>query len=246
MSNTESSLKKVIQLKQIQRPVVEEPVNYEAQLQLELSKLKEVKNELEAIKKERESMIADTENQILLAKENWEQEKIQLIEQAKQKGYQAGFEQGKNESLEQFSHLITQANGIINDAKKDYLVTVEKSEETILKLAVHVAEKIMRQQLADNPEFFVPIVKEAISSIKDQRELSIYLHPDNYESVLSQKSELERILDSRANLSIYLNEALEKDSCLIEHPFGKIDASIHTQLNKIHQVLYEIVMEQKE
>ena len=246
LSNTEPSLKKVIQLKQIQKPIVEEPVSYEAKIQLELSKVKEAKKELEAVKKERKNIIADTESQIQLAKEKWEEEKLLLMEQVKQEGFQVGFEQGKNESLEQYSQLINEANLIIDAAKKDYQLTVEKSEETILQLAVYVAGKIMKQQLEHNPESFIPIVKEAISNIKDQRELSIFLHPDNYEYVLTQKNELERILDSKANLSIYVNEALEKDSCLIEHPFGKIDASIHTQLSKMHQVLYEIVMEQKE
>ncbi|WP_053075064.1 flagellar assembly protein FliH [Ornithinibacillus californiensis] len=246
MSNTQPEVKKLIQIKQIHRPIIEEPAGYEDQIQNELAKLQSIQENIESLKQQQASLITDTENQIIQAKETWEQEKINLIEETKKQGYQAGFEHGEIESKQQFQHLIVQANSIIQAAKKDYELTLEKSEETILLLAVHVAEKILKHELEQNSESFLPIVKDAISAIKDQREISIYLHPDHYEYVLAQKNELDRILDSKATLSIYLNERLEYGSCVIEHPFGKIDASIDTQLLNIQQVLYEIVMEQKE
>lgn len=59
-------------------------------------------------------------------KQFWQQEKLELMEQARQEGFQAGFEQGKVESLEQYHHLIDQANGIIEASKLDYQSTVEK------------------------------------------------------------------------------------------------------------------------
>lgn len=225
---------------------MEQELDVEAQLQLGIQRIQEAKDELDSIFKQKEQLIVDTENQIEQARKDWEQERNLLVQQAKEEGYQAGFEQGKMESLEQFNHLLEQANSIIIASKKDYQSTVEKSEDTILSLAVQVAEKIMKQVVENHPESFLPIVKEAINSIKDQRELSIYLHPDNYEYVLSQKSELERVVDSKTDLSLYINESLEIGSCVIEYPFGKIDASIDTQLHQIKQVLHEIVMESKE
>lgn len=246
MSNTQPSSKKTIQIIPIQKKPSKQIANsYEEQLQSELDELKAAQNELELVKKQREGLIVDTEKEIQLAKEAWEQEKLELMEKARQEGFQLGLEQGKVESIEQYHHLIDQANGIIEASKLDYQSTVEKSEETILTLAVHVAQKIFRQEIVKEPELFLPIVKDAISAIKDQREVTIYLHPENYEYILSQKNELERILESKATLSIYLNEALEVGSCVIEHPFGKIDASIDTQLSKIHEVLHEVLMEQK-
>ncbi len=225
---------------------MEQELDFESQLKFDLQRIQEAKNELNAIQKQKEQLILDTENQIEQAKKDWLEERNLLVEQAKEEGFQAGFEQGKLESEQQFKHLIDQANSIIIASKKDYQVTVEKSEETILSLAVQVAEKIMKQVLENEPESFLAIVKEAITSIKDQRELSIYLHPDNYEYVLTQKNELERVIDTKSELSLYINESLEVGSCVIEYPFGKIDASIDTQLHQIKQVLHEIVMESRE
>lgn len=246
LSSIQHETKKIIQLKPIKKLLIEQNLDFESELQMDLQRIQEAKDELNSIYKQKEKLILETENKIEQAKKEWVEERNLLVEQAKEEGFQAGFEQGRLESLEQFNQLIEQANSIILASKKDYQVTVEKSEETILALAVQVAKKIMKQELKEQPESFLSIVKEAITSIKDQRELAIYLHPDNYEDVLSQKNELERVVDSKAEVSLLINNSLEVGSCVIEYPFGKIDASIDTQLHQIKQVLHEIVMESRE
>ncbi|HAM79390.1 MAG TPA: flagellar assembly protein FliH [Ornithinibacillus sp.] len=242
--SSEPQSKRIIQLKPIQRPIQDNADD--TLLQSKLAQLEGAKEELELVQQQQLKVLEETEKQIEEQLENWEQEKLALIEQANEAGYQAGFEQGKAESLFQFKQLIEQANSIILATKKDYEATLEKSEESMLMLAIKVAEKIMKQKLSEEPESFLPIVKDAIQAIKDQRVLSIYLSPSNYEYVLAQKSELERVLDSSAELSILVNESLQDGSCVIEHPFGRIDASIDTQLSQVKQVLYELVMEQGE
>jgi flagellar assembly protein FliH len=245
--SSEPQSKRVIQLKPIHRPIPKKEESMDDTLiHSKLEQLEEAKQELELIKQQQVKVLEETEKQIEQQRDNWEQEKLVLIEQAKQEGYQAGFEEGKAESLIQFTGLIEQANSIILAAKKDYEATLDKSEESMLMLSVKIAEKIMKQKFDENPNLFLPVVKDAIQAIKDQRVLSIYLSPGNYEFVLAQKQELERVLESNAELSILVNEGLQEGSCIIEHPFGKIDASIDTQLSQIKQVLYELVMEQGE
>lgn len=246
MSDTQPVNKRLIQLKPVYQPKADYEENDENQLQQDLNRIQEAKEELELVKNQQETLLKETENQIKVAKDNWIQERNQLVEEAKEEGFREGFSKGRDESLEQYKHLIEQANTIIAASNKDYQSTIDKSEETILHLAIQIAERIMKLELENRPESFLPIVKEAILSIKDQRELSIFLHPDNYEHVLTQKNELEKVLDSKATLSIFINERLDVGSCVIEHPFGKVDASIDTQLNQIKQVLHEIVMESKE
>ncbi|MEN2766450.1 flagellar assembly protein FliH [Ornithinibacillus xuwenensis] len=246
MSNSSAEVKRIIQIRQIQRQIDEDENSYEDTIQSQLSKLNEAKEELFKLEEQKKLLHSQTENQIQKLRDDWEQEKLELAEQAKEQGYEEGFNQGKEDSISQYQHLIEEANSITISARKDYEATVEKNEETILNLAIQVAEKIIKKKLAEDPESFLPIVKEAINDIKDQRVLSIYLSPKNYAFVLAQKSELERILDKKTELSIYVNESLEQGSCVIEHPFGKVDASVDTQLSQIQQVLHEIVMENRE
>jgi len=207
-------------------------------------KLKEAKEELEVVRQEASEIIEKANASIKQEKDSWDQEKQQWIEQAKQEGYQAGFEQGKTESLNTYQETIEQANRIVDLANADYQITLEKTEEVIIQLAMHTAEKIMDQKLNEKPEQFAHIVKNAFKEIKDQTVISIYLHPANYENVLQQKTELKNILEYDTRLSLYVDEKMKENSCIIEHPFGQIDASVDTQLEKIRGALEE-VMEQE-
>lgn len=206
-------------------------------------KLKAAKKELELVQHEASELMDKANASVKKEKDSWAQEKQQWIEEAKREGYQVGFEQGKTESLNTYHETIDQANRIVDLANTDYQITLEKTEDVIIQLAMHTAEKIIEQKLNEKPEQFAHIVKNALKEIKDQAVISIYLHPVNYENVLQQKSELKRILEYDTKLSLYIDEKLKENSCIIEHPFGRIDASVDTQLEKIREALEE-VMEQ--
>lgn len=69
------------------------------------------------------------------------------------------------------------------------------------------------------------------------------MHPNNYKLVTQQKKELDLFVDRDIKVSVYINETLTENSCLIEHQFGQLDASIDTQLHEIRKVLQEINVE---
>lgn len=199
--------------------------------------------ELREVKEQQETLIEQTKAEVIEAKENWETEKQQYINQAQEEGYKKGFDLGKQESINQYKTLLTEANNIVKSATTDYHATIEQSDETILELAIRVAEKIIKKELRENPELFNSIVSTAIKEIKDQSSLTIYVHPSNYELVIQQKDEIDRLVGKDINVSVYINEDLNEDSCLIEHPFGRIDASVDTQLQELRRILLEVSME---
>jgi len=206
-------------------------------------KIINAKQELEDVKKEKEELIQAVNDEIAKEKRNWQKEKEKWIKKAQEEGYNEGVALGKQEVYNQYKTLLNQANAIIESAQKDYHSIIEKNEETIIDLAIHTAEKIVRKKISDEPKDFINIVKEAIKDLKDQSTVTIYLHPDNYQLVLNHKNELLRTLDNQAALSIYINEELSENACLIEHPFGKIDAGVDTQLEQIRKILQELSME---
>ncbi|WP_099158096.1 flagellar assembly protein FliH [Virgibacillus ndiopensis] len=208
-----------------------------------MDKLKLAQEELQQIEQEKGKMLADAKAAIDDEKKNWQEEKQMLTKQAHEEGYNDGYEVGKRESLENYQRLLDKANETIDAASADYHSILEQSDEKIVDLAVHVAEKIIKQRFVEEPSSFLPIVKAAIKEIKDQSTISIYLHPDNYEYVVKQKEELIQLVDKETRLTIYVNREMEVNSCLIEHPFGEIDASVDTQLKQLRKVLQEIAGE---
>lgn len=212
-------------------------------IQLEIEKQRK---ELQRMKAEQEKLLEQTRVTIQLEKDNWAEEKQQLMEQAKQVGYGQGLELGKQEGLEQYEQLITHANSIVDLTMKDYHAKLDESDETILEIAIHTAEKILKHHLSEQAPSFLGIVTAAIEDIKDQSDIYIYLHPDNYEFIMQQKEELLQSLDGDTKISIYIDHKLNKHDCLIKHPFGQVEAGIDTQLEQLRKILLEVVMEDKE
>ena len=255
MSNSKSHIQtshqnKLIRIKPIEF-IKQEQIEQENKLSLNdenfiiQNELQNAKIELESLKQQKETMLQNAIADIKSVKESWDIEKQQLIKQAYEEGRSAGLIIGKKDAMEQYKQLIDRANNIVESAKKDYHTTIEQADKMIVQLAIHIAEKIMKKKISDDPTSFLAIVAAAIKEIKDQSVISIFLHPDNYEFILKQKNELKNSLDRDTEISIYIDQEMVKGDCLIEHPFGQIDASIDTQLQQIRSVLSNIMMENK-
>lgn len=199
-------------------------------VQTELDKAYE---ELKQVHQQKNTLIEKTKQDIRDAKEQWENEKKVLIEEAKAKGYSDGFEQGRQESLKDYQAMLTEANAMTSLATQDYHQQLHQAEQDILSLAVHISKKILHQELSEHPESFLSLVSQAIKEVKEQPMISLYLHPNEYQMVIQQKSELNQVLGEQAGLAIYIDYKLNPGSCMIEHLSGQIDASIDTQLHEI-------------
>lgn len=242
---------KVITLKKVKihkpKPVAESfsELSMEEQYKLIETRTKEADKQHEALKLENERLIEEAKQAINQEKTDWETEKEELEKLAREQGHQAGFAAGKEAALQEYQGLIDKANGIIESAMKDYHRTIEKHKNGVVSLAITVAEKIITMKMEEDPTVFTEIIKEALDELKDKQAVEIILHPDDYELVLEQKVELEQILDEETNLIIRMDSGLQAKSCMLVHPFGKIDVGIDSQLQQIKRALAEKVMGQE-
>lgn len=208
-------------------------------------KIQKEKKYLQSIQEKQNSLIQETKEKIAAAQSQWLEEKQKLIEETKQVGYREGYEHGKQEGYDSYKEKLIEVNNIVDATIKDYHSELDKSTETILGLSVLVAERILENQLTEHPSEFLNIVKAAVHDIKGQPKVSIILNPRNYELVSTHQKELQRIIGKDSKLAIYVNEDLKETDCLIEHPFGQIEANIDSQLTKIREALMDYLMESK-
>lgn len=172
---------------------------------------------------------------------NWEQEKGRIQTEA----YQAAFEQGAIEGREagyrDMSSLIEEAKSTVASSKIEYKKNVERSEQTILSLALVCAEKILQTKLEGNDELFMSIVKSTIKEVREQKEVQIHVHPARYSFLVSQKDEIEALFPGGVNCYIFPNEEAEEEACFVETASGRIDASIDAQLQQLRKTLFDIL-----
>jgi len=174
-------------------------------------------------------------------RQNWELEKAQLIENAKQDGYQAGFETGKNAGYKEAYSYIQQAKDTVIASKTDYEKYLQSAESTILELAIEVAGKIMNNKIKEDEQHFIPLVQHALKEVRKQREIQLHVNPIHYEMVVAEKEELLQLFPIKPSLFIFPDELMEENGCIIETATGRLDASVDTQLLMIKETLLEIL-----
>ncbi|OEH91260.1 flagellar assembly protein FliH [Bacillus solimangrovi] len=207
--------------------------------------VEEAQHEAERIHREAEQYSEQILQQVEQERLNWENERQQFIEQARDEGYTAGFEQGSDEAHQQYTDIIDEAKRIVETSKEDYAKHLVESESTILLLAMKVAEKILDIKLTEQPEVFLNLVRRVIKEVKEHQNIQIHVHPSNFEFVVSQKEELLALFTHpTAELYIFPDDDLQEYQCKIESSFGRIDASVDSQLNEIKIKLLQILEEE--
>ncbi|MFS0823613.1 flagellar assembly protein FliH [Bacillus sp. 1P02SD] len=206
--------------------------------------LDEAKEQADKIVKDAIAYSNSMRQQVLIEKRNWEEEQQQLYRQTSEEGFQAGMTEGRERGYQEYSDLLTEARQIIDASKHDYNQYLDSSEEVILKLAMTVAEKVIGIHLSQQPEDFTHLVKKAIKEVKEHSDITIQIHPHFYPIVIEQKEDLTAILNRETNLFVYPNDDLGESDCVIESSFGKINASVDTQLSEIKEKLLSLLLEE--
>lgn len=244
----DSSPTKVIQIRPL-NVIRRDSENAEEQKSLEQeyeniqTQIKQAREKLQKLKRKQNELIEETETTIQKKKEAWKEEKKTYINEAHDEGYKDGFDRGKEEGLQIYKERIEQVNQIIEAATTDYEQTLKQSEGMIIDLAMKTAEKILTIELNEDPKAFIHIVEKALQELTEQPHIDIYVHASQYEYVLQQKHTLKQHVNEQTKLSIYIDPEIEKYSCYIDYPAGKIDVSIDTQLKELYKALQNISAE---
>ena len=173
-----------------------------------------------------------------------------ILDQAQREGHDEGVKQGridgeiaiKKELEETLKKANENAMKTLQDAKEATAEYFVRAEDDIVKVVMMAIEKILPQHFLDVPQVVLPVVREAIKYVRDQKEIKVHVEPESYDLVLMAKGEFQAMLtDGTAILEVISDESLSPGDCVIETPNGGVDARLLTQIelmkNSIQSVL---------
>ncbi len=233
------SIKPLNRIKQLYDKPVQEEVDRSAEVHIQ-EKIVEAEDRLKELQRKQEETITKTNEDISALKNEWEHERHQLVTEAKEEGYAAGFEHATQEVEKAYSEKLAEANQLIQTAEREHVKRIEESTNSLIDLSTQIAEKIIHSHIEKSQDAFLSLVQGAIEELKEQPEVNIYVPAEYYEFMTLQKSELVELMNGKANVLIYI---ASNDQAYITHPLGKIDISIDTQLTQMREKLLEIAME---
>ena len=157
----------------------------------------------------------------------------QIIEEAEQ-GRNAIREQARQEGIAQglaeWNRIVARASQKADELSKSW-------EETMLRLSIRVAEKIVGEQLRLHPESIVEIVREVLKSIRPGKHLTIQVNPADAQYARARIDRLKEALGTSSEIEIVGAANVAPGGCVIESELGIIDARLETQLKCLEDAL---------
>jgi flagellar assembly protein FliH len=159
------------------------------------------------------------------------------VKRAYEQGMVAGEQRAKTASallLEEQNRLLTL---LIEEVRRVHSAILAEADETIAGLAMEVAGKVIRRQVADLPEMVVEQVREAVARVKEGGTIRVQVHPDDVPLVQAAREAIEKALDGIATLQIESRPTITRGGCQVETPARLVDARLEVQLARLGEAL---------
>ncbi len=167
-----------------------------------------------------------------------------LIAEAKESGYQEGYNQGEENGYREYRAKLEQARQIVRRASDDYEQVIVDAEPVILELAQALCERMLRVKLKEEHSLWMKLLAQVMQEVREHEQVKIYVEPVWFEWTLQQKEELKRLLLRAESLHIYPDADLPENGCIVETEFGRLEASLDSQLTELKKQLLESLKEE--
>ena len=169
--------------------------------------------------------------------EQAEAEAVELRESARCEGESLGRSEGKAA----YDSLIAEAGRIRDDAEVEYARLLADAEGDALELILGIAKKVIGDEIEYKREKLICMIKDAFFHCTNRNEIILKVASADYDYVLENKDLLLSSVEGIDKFEIRRDLALEPGACLIETPFGNLDAGVSTRFSKIEDAFYHIL-----
>lgn len=150
------------------------------------------------------------------------------FEAEKARGYQEGQEEARLEQAEQMIENVSRT--------VDYF---SKVEGRMVDLVMQAVQKIILD--FDERDRVVFTVKNVLSVVRNQKQMTLRLNPHQVELVKSRVDELLAAYPGVGYLDIVGDNRLSADACILESEIGLVEASIQGQLQALRTAFERVL-----
>lgn len=177
--------------------------------------------------------------------------KLQDVQEAAyQEAYALGLEEGRKEAfqkttaeidqnLQMFSELMSHIENLKSEL-------IKHNETHLIKLMLHMAQRLALHEVQVNQEAIVQIMKQAIQAAQIEEEVTIQVAIEQCEFLETLKKETHREYDFLKKIKLVPNDSVHTGGCIIETNYGVIDARFEERVNKLWETVTESLYKVKE
>jgi flagellar assembly protein FliH len=160
---------------------------------------------------------------------------MEEAEQIKEHAMESGMDEARRMAEETASDKVKDAISMLNQAVIERKKIVKDAESEILRLALKVAEQVIRSEVSLHRDVSLNIVSDAISRVSDREQVIIRVNKEDIEHIKKYKDRIGNIVDGIKSLSIVEDPGVDAGGCIIETNLGYVDARISTKIAAIDE-----------
>lgn len=154
-----------------------------------------------------------------------------LREEAKRQGAEEGREEGRKALAGHLEEVLS----LINEAALLKKRILRETEPEILRLALRVAEQILRSEVSLHRDVCLNIASEAIGRVSDREQIILKVNQEDVEAIKKYKDRMAGIVDGVKSFSIVPDSQVDPGGCVVETTLGYVDARLSTKLTLIEE-----------
>ena len=180
----------------------------------------------------------ETEDGLLGMQENISSIEQEAYEKSFAQGEKDGFAFGEKKAIkviENIENLFNEIVSLKHEVSKQY-------EREIIDLIFAVAEKIVHHEVRSKESIIKNAIFEALELAVEKSKVVFNVNPDDYDYVEKLRPEIFNQNKRIKSIVVTSDPGVTRGGCYLETPYGNIDATIESKLEKIYQCLQESVV----
>src|SRR5262245_3178843 len=122
----------------------------------------------------------------------------------------------------------------MNNTKAQLL---ERWEQSSLRVATAIAQRIIRRELAQDPQITLDLISDILRLAAGMTEITLHISPTDYENLGTQVARLANTVGQLAASAVVADPKVSPGGCVVRTKFGEIDGQIESQLKRIEEEL---------
>lgn len=111
------------------------------------------------------------------------------------------------------------------------------SESAVVRLALALAERIVRREIETKPAAPQALISEVLQLSGRSTSVKLHLNPADVKDIEDHSADWQHLLATQTSLTIVPDPQVSRGGCLLETAAGEIDGTIETQLARIAEEL---------
>ena len=161
--------------------------------------------------------------------------------QAQKEGYDAGMKLADSKIAEMEAALSAQTRKLIEEVTAYRNELYDALQDSVLGLAMDIAEKIIKIELQRNDKVYMEIAKKAVAELKQADEFTLRVSRGEFDKYFKDGGAWLREATGCGEFEAVCDPNLEPGSLVLESDEEIINASVAVQLEKTRQYLEEQV-----